>query len=232
MKLYFLVEGVSSEMAAYPVWIKTILPMLDRYSSYNDFKATDKGFYIISGRGYPSILNHIENAVENIIDSSDVNHFFVILDADEDSIQVRETEVNEQISKHNLPAHTQVHVIVQNRCFETILLANRKAIPRQATSVPLVEYKRYYDVVQLDPEIMGPYDTNRFTHSQFHSEYALKALREKRIRYSKSNPASISNEDFLKEIIKRTNETNHLDSFKNFVRKLTEIKIDLETVQA
>tara|TARA_R110002126_G_scaffold69922_13_gene176348 strand:+ start:2479 stop:3174 length:696 start_codon:yes stop_codon:yes gene_type:complete len=231
MKLYFLVEGVSSEMSAYPVWIKSILPMLDRYQEYDDFVTSNKGFYIISGYGYPSILNHIADASSNIVEMNNVNHFFIILDADEDSVEVREQEVLKTIFECDLPTNTEVHVIVQNRCFETILLANRKVIPRQAKSEPLIAYKRYYDVINDDPEMMGQYDDERFTHSQFHAEYAFKALREKRISYSKSNPQSICNEVYINEIIKRTRESEHIKSFKIFIDKLKYIKSTMDELE-
>ncbi|MGI2022417.1 hypothetical protein [Shewanella glacialipiscicola] len=224
MKLYFLVEGVSSEMSAYPVWIKYILPMLDRCGNYDDFIKSKSGFFIISGYGYPSILTHVGDASENICEIKDIDHFFIILDADEDDVETRESEVLNKIAEYSLPKKTNVHVIVQYRCFETILLANRKVIPRNATSEPLIKYKRYFDVVVSDPESMGPFDEERFTHSQFHTEYALKALREKRVRYSKANPEPVSNNSYVNEIINRTNETPHLQSFAKFLVKLNEIR--------
>ncbi|BDQ67435.1 hypothetical protein N5C36_02630 [Shewanella xiamenensis] len=225
MKLYFLVEGVSSEMAAYPVWIKYILPMLDCYSKYDDFLKAGTGFYIVSGCGYPSIINHVGDASLNLIEIGNVNHFFIILDADEDDVETRESEIALKVSEYNLPEVTNVHIIVQNRCFETILLANRRVIPRNAETEPLMSYKRYYNVVEDNPEDMGPYDVQRFTHSQFHAEYAIKALREKRIRYSKANPSSISNSAYFQDIINRVGTTEHLKSFKVFIEKLNAIRL-------
>ncbi|WP_445947467.1 hypothetical protein, partial [Shewanella sp.] len=98
------------------------------------------------------------------------------------------------------------------------------------TSMPLIDYKRYFDVINDDPEIMGSFDEIRFNHAQFHAEYACKALREKRIKYSKANPTPISNENFINEIIKRTTESDHLRSFKIFLNKLNDIKLELGNI--
>lgn len=56
MKIYFLVEGVSSEKKVYPAWTQYFLPSLIHFKKYDDFYHAEQGFYVVSGGGYPSIL--------------------------------------------------------------------------------------------------------------------------------------------------------------------------------
>lgn len=226
MKLYFLVEGISSEMQVYPEWIKYFIPSVDYIDDFETFKNSKTGFFLISGEGYPSILNHLENSVKDIVEIGDVAHFFVILDSDESSIADRETEVLAAISVFNLNVNSEITVVVQKRCFETILLGNKLAIPRQTNNHDLMNYISYYNVVSNDPELMGPY-SNGDTHSQFHAKYAIKALRERRIRYSKSRCSGVANNQYIDQIVKRIDSTGHLQSFKKFSDKLIAINQQL-----
>lgn len=223
MKLYLLVEGISSEMQAYPVWLKYFIPVLTHHDNFEAFKSADEGFHLISGHGYPSIITHINNAAGDVNDIGDIDYFFVILDCDEDEADIRKAIVEAELVKYAFPDRVNVEVVIQNRCFETLLLANRKAIPRQPTSERLINYVRYYDVVENDPEAMGHFNDD-FNHAQFHAEYANKALREKRIRYTKSNCGDVATVDYIQEIDKRINDTNHLQSFAAFIQQLKTIQ--------
>ncbi|WP_026016839.1 hypothetical protein [Catenovulum agarivorans] len=226
MKLYFLVEGVSSEMQVYPEWIKFFIPSLNYFDSFEDFKSCSSGFFLISGEGYPSILNHLENSSKDIVDIGDVNHFFIILDCDESTVEHREREVKEGIEALNLELNAEITVIIQKRCFETFLLGNNQAIPRQPNDYPLIDYFRYFNVITDDPEEMGAFSTE-YTHSQFHAKYAIQALREKRIRYSKSRCDSVATSEYVEKIEQRVNDTEHLKSFTKLANKLKEINHEL-----
>ncbi|MFT6902616.1 MAG: hypothetical protein ACJAXS_002832 [Colwellia sp.] len=222
MKLYFLVEGVSSEMQVYPEWVKFFIPKLCYVEAFEDFKSCDSGVFLVSGEGYPSILNHLENSVKDITDIGNVDHFFIILDCDESTIELREKEVMDGITSLNLDLNAEITVIIQNRCFETFLFGNSQAIPRQPNSYPLIDYCRYFNVIANDPEDMGSY-TDDNTHSQFHAKYAIQALREKRIRYSKSRCDGVANPEFVEKIFQRVSDTEHLKTFKKLADKLNEI---------
>ena len=222
MKLYFLVEGVSSEMQVYPEWVKFFTPSLSYIESFESFKSCNSGFFLISGEGYPSILNHLKNSLKDIIEIGDINHFFIILDCDESTIEQREKEVMDSIASLGLNINVEITVIIQRRCFETFLLGNNQAIPRQPNSQPLIDYCRYFNVITNNPEEMGTYSDNN-THSQFHAKYAIQALREKRICYSKSRCDGVATPEYVEKIVQRINETEHLKSFKKLADKLYEI---------
>ncbi len=220
MKLYFLVEG-ETEMDIYPKWVSLLRPDLPLYQNYNDFCEADNGVFFISGYGYPSIYNHLENSIADINSSGDVNYFYVIIDSDEESVEDRENEVKEKLSQHEL-LNCEAVSIIQNRCFETMLLGNRQTISRQPNTKPLIDYMRYYNVVNDDPELMGNY-SERFTHSQFHAKFLSEALLEKRIRYTKGNASAIATKEYMETVLSRIDTTGHLNSFKKLFDHLREI---------
>jgi hypothetical protein len=209
-------------MQVYPEWVKYFTPSIEYIDDFERFKESDSGFFLVSGEGYPSILNHLENSGKDIENIGNVDHFFIILDCDESTVIQRENEVKNQIKLLNLNINSEITIIIQKRCFETLLLGNNQAIPRQPNNYPLIDYYRYFNVTTNDPEDMGPYSDD-YTHAQFHAKYAIQALREKRIKYSKSNCIGVANTQYVENILRRVNETEHLKSFKKLADKLNEI---------
>ena len=59
---------------------------------------------------------------------------------------------------------------------------------------------------------MGNYLSD-LTHSQFHTKYLKKALEDKFVRYSKSNPSGVATQDYLDQVLARIDSTIHLSSF-------------------
>lgn len=229
MKIYVLVEGVSTEMTVYPKWFEHLLPIRDIYTASEDFenfKNSDSGVFFVSGNGYPSIINHIDGAIKNAT-MSNADYLIIIIDSDEESPVSREQSIRQEINKRNIPDRLYVIVIVQNRCFETFLLANKRAIPRVPREQLLVDFKRYYDVSTSDPELMGNYSED-YTHSQFHFKYASTALRENRIMYSKSNPSGVVTHNFLDEIIIRAQQNSHVNSFNNLLACINQIRMKMK----
>ena len=223
MKLYFLVEGISSEMQVYPEWIKYHLPTLVHYPNFDDFKSSESGCFFFSGEGYPSILNHVENAMRDIIEDGGVDYFFVILDSDEDSIESREAEVQACLDKLTaIPDRLHITIVVQQRCFETVLLGNRNALPRQPNSEPLISYYRYYKALDDDPQLMGHYNDD-YTHSQFQAAYAMKALRQRGIRYSKANCSPVADPKYFEKVCERVKNRGDLSCLVPLIDSLEEI---------
>lgn len=205
MKLYFLLEGVGSEMQAYPSWMKKLLPTLEIFNNteeFNDFMITDNSAYFISGEGYPSLLTKVESSIKDIEAVKNVDYFFVILDSDDESLEVRQKAVLDQCKKHDISRNIKVCVIVQKRCFETLILRNQRYIPRHPEPNPEPNMESFWDLFQYynvhvnDPEDMGNYN-DRYTHSQFHAHYAKKALWEKKIIYTKGKIGVVAQGDFI-----------------------------------
>lgn len=225
LKSYFLFEGSSSEPQVYPYWLKILLPDIEHHfvDSYETFKTNDSGFYFISGQGYPRVLKRIENSIKDIQDIGDVDYFFIVIDSDESSVSIREEEILSAVQRYSLPERTHLIPLIQERCFETMLLGIRKIIPRESSTPPLSDYISYYNVISDDPELMGNYD-DTFNHAQFHAAYLKKATTAKRVRYSKNNCIGVLNESYLKSLMVRSKEERHISSFGRFIFAINEIR--------
>jgi hypothetical protein len=89
----------------------------------------------------------------------------------------------------------------------------------------LRKYIEHFNVYLQDPECMPKPESPYFKSiAQFHLDYLRKLLREKGDWYSKKNVAGVATVPYLQELLKRTNETNHLNSFRDFVETLQNLK--------
>lgn len=222
MNLYFLVEGRRTEKKVYPKWLSYLLPKLTPVKNYDD--VNQNNYYLISAEGYPSIIyDSIPASIEEINSSGKYDYFVVCLDADESTVDERKEEIYDFIDEEKLELKkAKMAIIVQNRCFETWFLGNRKIYTRNPPK-NLLQYTRYYDVSVDDPELMGKSD--RKTHASFHLAY-LKALFEaKNLTYSKKIPGEVLEEYYFQQLLKRIKDKpEHLRSFSKFIELCEEIK--------
>lgn len=201
MNLYFLVEG-TTEAKVYPAWLSHLLPTLTRVKSYD--KVKQNNYFLISAQGYPSIIyDSLPTAIEEIRDNGKYNYLVLCLDADEDTVSERQDEIHECIREKKLElGNTELVIIVQNRCIETWFLGNRKVFLRNPQTQPLLNYTRYYDVSNNDPENMGKYK-GFATHAKFHQAYLKAIFRARRISYTKRNPGDVLKEEYLEQLRQR-----------------------------
>lgn len=96
---------------------------------------------------------------------------------------------------------------------ETWFIGNRRVFKTNPSGNVMVQYLRYYNARVNNPEEMGAYDEERFTKAQFHLRYLKEMLKERNIKYEKSATSEICKKSYLDEIIKRYEETHHLQSF-------------------
>lgn len=216
MNIYFLVEG-ETEKKIYKAWLQHLVPELQQVK-FSDRVQTNN-YFLISGEGYPSILSDgIPNAIERIEEAQNYKYLVICVDADEETIENREREVNDFISDNIfVPDTLEVVTFVQNRCIETWFLGNRKFFDsRQPLEGNLSTYVRYYDVSRHDPELMGKAD--RDNHAEFHEAYLKEIFQAKRQTYSKKFPGVTQEKYYLEQLIKRvTDEPEHLKTFKKFI---------------
>jgi len=216
MNIYFLVEGRSPEKKLYTAWLTHLIPEFKRIDFYDQVNRNN--YFIISGNGYPSILNDgIPNAIDKIQEVSKYNYLVICLDADEDTVEEREQYVNDFITKNiTIPAQLEIVIIIQNRCLETWLLGNRKIFnSKQPLQRLLADYVKYYNVSQNDPELMGKF--NQKNHADFHLVYLQEIFRAKNLSYSKKFPGETQEEYYLQQLKKRIDETEHLKTFQKFI---------------
>ncbi|WP_318443376.1 hypothetical protein [Photobacterium leiognathi] len=205
-------------MQAYPEWLKYHLPTVARCNHIDEFKNSEQGYMLFSGEGYPSIIDHISNAVEDVKYAL-ADYLFIILDSDEDSIEVRRERIQEIIDELDIPTRLKVVIVVQNRCFETLLLGNKQAVPRRAQSEPLISFYRYFNAFYTDPEQLGNFEDD-YTHSQFHAKYAKTAIRDKGFIYSKTRCSSIANAQYFENICQRYHDDGDLKSLSPLIDEL------------
>jgi hypothetical protein len=226
MNIYFLVEGRSTEKKLYTAWLNYLIPELQRVNFYDQI--AQNNYYIISGKGYPSILEEgIPNAIDKIQEVPKYNYLVICLDAEEDTVEEREKYVNDFITKNiTIPAQLEIVIIIQNRCIETWLLGNRKIFnSKQPLQGLLADYVQYYDVSQNDPELMGKFKQKN--HADFHLVYLQEIFRAKNLSYSKKFPGETQEEYYLQQLIKRIDETEHLKTFQKFINFCDNIRQNL-----
>ena len=217
MNLYFLVEG-KTERKVYPQWLSYLLP--DTFSRVNAAKqATRNNYYLISGGGYPSILdNHLRNAVEDVNQCNNYDWLILIIDADEMSVQDKINEVESFINTKNivLTSNCALKIIVQKCCIETWFLGNRKVYKQNPHLSELGNFSNFYNVHQNDPELMTKPNSYQGSLGDYHFEYLKQMLLEKHIRYSKTNPSHVVENKYVSQLKKRVSETDHLPSLNEF----------------
>jgi len=218
LNLYFLVEG-QTERKVYPQWLKHLLPP-DFSRVNNSSQAAINNYYLISGGGYPSILdNHLRNSIEEVNEYGNYDWLILVIDADDMAAQDKREEVEQFIKTENIVLNSSchLHVITQKCCMETWFLGNSKVYPRNTDNGDFLNHVQFYDVSQQDPEFMNkPGWFNNGSVSIYHEIYLRKMLAEKHIRYSKANPNGVGEGHYLEQLQKRVKETSHLSSLKSF----------------
>lgn len=223
MKVYFLVEG-KTERKLYPGWLKHLIPTLTPMS--NPAEQTDNGYFLISGGGFPHLLDkRLVHSAEDISDAGDYDYFVLALDADEVSVEYRIDEVNNRIAAENLSfGNCRVRLVIQNRCVETWLLGNRRVFSRNPTDEKLAKCTRFYNVFRDDPEEMTKPNDFEESYSVFHYQYLKAMLAQRHMRYSKKNPGEAVKASYLDSLKERLAETpGHLATLRTFLQLCDEI---------
>lgn len=225
MNIYFLVEGKRTEMKVYPKWLSHLIPELHKVQTFN--AVTKNNYFIFSGNGFPSLLdNHLRNCIIDINNAGNYDYFVICLDADEQNIEACKQEILDFMSKENISLNvkTQFKIIVQNKCLETWFLANPKIFKKNPSSDFVRECVEFYNVKKDDPEFMGKLPDFEGSTSVFHSSYLQELLAERNVTYSKKNPQSVTEEYFLRELMLRSQKTNHITSFQHFIQFCEQIR--------
>jgi len=221
MNFYIIVEGDKTEMSVYPAWLSILAP---EYTKIDDaWKVGDNNYYIFSAGGIPSIYTHVKNAVMDInkINSTAGLHYdylLVCLDTEEETKEYILQRINEVLQADNVSLQNAELVVFEHKvCMETWFLGNDKLFKNNPQNKDLLNYIKFYNVGKDDPEEMGNIDTNRFsTKAQFHLRYLKRMLEERNMVYSKSNTKEIQKSAYLEQLIKRFDETGHIESFGNW----------------
>lgn len=222
-------EGNSTEKKIYPKCLGYLIPELIQVK-YHD-QVQKNNYYLISGKGYSAILHDgLDNAIDKIKETNNYDYLVLCLDADEETVNERESYIEHFIQGKNTDlGDTKIKIIIQNRYIETWLLGNRKIFDsRQPLESPLSDYVNYYDVSQYDPEKMGKY--NMRNHADFHLKYVQKIFEARNISYTKKFPGDAIKRYYLEQLQKRVQgDSTHLETFHNFLNFCETLKKSMVT---
>lgn len=218
MNFYIVVEGEKTEMFVYPAWLSLLAPDYTRIENFDD--VNENNYYIFCGGGIPSIYTHVTNAVLDIneINSKEGPHYdylLVCLDTEEENRdyilrQIKSRLKSEGVSLQN----AELLVFEQKICMETWFLGNQSVFKDNPQDSEYLDFIKYYNVGQNDPEEMGNMDPTRFnTAAIFHLRYLKRMLEERNMNYSKSNTLAVQQQTYLQQLIKRYEETGHVATF-------------------
>ncbi len=221
MNLFFLVEGRRTEPRVYDAWVKHTFPQLRKVKYAVD--ADTDCYCIFSGNGYPAYRHRLKSAFEEIGDYPVIDHFFLCVDSEGVSYDRRVAEewrvmaeLAKETSLFEKNSRVELHLIVQRCCIETWFLGNRKMLKDTSLSPQLAEMRRFYDVGELDPELMGKPE-GYVTRANYHLAYLKEMLREQGKNYSKELPGVVKERDYLDALRERCASTGHLGSLSGLL---------------
>lgn len=217
MNLYFLVEGRRTERQVYPAWLAHLLPQFSRVGVAGN--ASDNNYYLISGNGYPRILDEtLPNAIDEVNELGNFDFLVVVIDSDEEGVAEKEREIRNYIDENNLRLRNcELKIVVQNRAIETWFLGNRDVFKPVPEDEKLRDYIDFYNVSTQDPEAMGFPEDDFDNHATFHFKYLKKMLRERGVRYSKVSAGGVTDLAYLNALQSRIRDTQHLSSLQSFL---------------
>lgn len=219
MNLYILVEGKQTERKLYPAWVCHLSPKIKKVDVISQI--TENCLYLISGEGYPRLLDvTLVNSLKDISQNEKITNFWVVLDADEQTVEQRREQVLERIEKSGIDiAHCAVEVIVQNPCIETWGLGNKIIISPNKISPDFGCFFQHFDVQNNDPELMQKPYGHDGSIAHYHECYLKAMLKLRNATYTKKNPATLMEAPYLEQLVVRANDgRNHLSSFNHFLQ--------------
>ena len=202
MNIYFLVEG-KTERKVYPKWLAHLAPHLERVDAPSD--ATNNNYYLISGGGFPSILdNHLVASVSDVNAAGNYDYLVLAIDADDISANEKEEEVRRFVSSNNIVLDScKLIVMPQVVCMETWFLGNRRIYSRNPSSKETASFTKRYDIAKYDPEKMLQPEGYSGSIGDYHFQYLKMMLHEKNIHYSKSQPHGVIESYYIEELRSR-----------------------------
>ncbi|MGH9853611.1 MAG: hypothetical protein ACREBD_27545 [Blastocatellia bacterium] len=212
MNLYFFLEGKRTEPKVYRAWLAQVFPHLNEVSVISEVKADS--YLLISGFGYPQLLNRIDEVVADIERHGGIDYLFVCLDSEGDKPEDRIREIENRVGGKLTAA--VCHTIIHNCCIETWFLGNKQVMKRNPESEKLRTFKTFYDVSVSCPELMVCPPGYRI-RAHFHLDYLKEMLRERGLSYSKEHPREVQKKSYLAALVRRHEKTGHLQSFGRLV---------------
>jgi hypothetical protein len=231
VNLLFLVEGEKTEPKVYRAWLKHLFPDLIFVERPEDMMGNT--CRIIAGNGYPNMVSkpknssapsRLEACLMDIESFNNVDHFFICVDSEEYSYSERFNEVRSKLeilkSGYKIDdSKTEIHLIIQNCCFETWALGNAEIsqkYPRIKTSTTWSDFQNHYNILLNDPENLSSFPAEHSFRNKatLHRRYLVEYLAEFGLSYTKKNPKLIAEKHYLESLQTRCKNTEHLPSLR------------------
>lgn len=146
---------------------------------------------------------------------SHYDYLLVCLDTEEESREYILQQIESELRKKGVALQNAELVVFEHKvCMETWFLGNQSVFKDNPQNAEYLNYIKYYNVGQDNPEEMGNMDANRFaTTAKFHLKYLKRMLEERNMTYSKNNTKDVQQYAYLLQLIKRYEETGHIAIF-------------------
>lgn len=222
MNYYFLLEDEKSFLKVLPAWFK----LMDfKCTRVPDIKhVTENNYVLQSGRGVTQLVTKIIfDTVDTLLENPNtINKLVILLDTEEENEEYRKNQVFSKLrEKYDVSKFDfEVLIYVCNHCFESWLLGKEGLYPKDAVNEnsDFYPYYSHYDIENNDPENMRVPIGVSGTTAKYHFHYLCELFRYRKIRYSKSNPRAVMEEDYFDGMRSRIEKTEHINSFKQFVQ--------------
>jgi hypothetical protein len=215
MNIYLVVEGRVGEKRVYGFWVPLVNPALKIINNMED--VTQDCVYIISGGGYPNYFDVISDGIEDVATGDLFDRLVIAIDSEDMSYQDKKNEIQSFVGSHD--RRIDYRIIIQHFCLETWALGNRAIITRYPKSSSVREYRKYFDVLVNDPELLPGYPKEDLNRAQFAEKYLRFVLNEKytNLSYSKRNPQALLDIKYYERVRSRYFDTGHIASFSDFL---------------
>ena len=220
MNYYFILEDEKSFLKVLSSWLKHMNFKCERVVDIQQIK--ENNYVLQSGQGVTQLITKVLfQTIETIKQNpGKIDKLVVVLDAEEEDVTTREQEVYDKIKKqYDLEElDFTIKVFVCNHCFETWLLGCEGMYPQNVEENSFFyEYCKHYDIEANDPEYMPLPERCDKTIAKYHFSYLHEMFRYKKIRYSKSKPQHVATLEYFNGIQNRSENTQHIQSFKKFI---------------
>ena len=215
MNVYLIVEGNVGEKKVYAHWVPLVNPSLTVVNTLDEVQRDN--LIIYSGGGYPNYLDVIEAGVEDVSTNKQLDRLVISVDSEEMSYQEKRREIDGVVKA--LGKNIDYKIIVQHFCLETWALGNQVIVSRKPKDIQLRNYRKYFDVLNNDPELLPGYPEDNLNRSQFAEHYLRKLLNEKyrNLTYTKRNPNALLDDKYFNRVKMRLKKTGHIASFNDFL---------------
>ncbi|KAA3618606.1 MAG: hypothetical protein DWQ05_06505 [Calditrichaeota bacterium] len=214
MNIYLVVEGFG-EKEVYSRWVPYLNSKFTIVQNINDVKKNN--IFIVSGGGYPNYFDVITAGAKDVSENNNFDRFIVAIDSEDMTYNDKKNEIDNFISDLNFDI--EYKIIVQHFCLETWGLGNQFIVARNPNLVKVKRYRKIWDVLDNDPELLPDLNSDGLNRAQFAERYLRALLNDKyrNLTYTKKKPKVLYNRKYFQRIRSRFNDTNHIKSFNDFI---------------